>query len=47
MGNVKQFESAGNSCYRGKFSKNFDQGKGNPVQVRGGIRVIREVLLYL
>ena len=23
-GNVKQFESAGSSCYRGKFSKNFD-----------------------
>ena len=31
-GNVKQFELAGNSSYRGKFQWNFDQGKGNLYQ---------------
>ena len=31
--NEKQFELAGNSSYRGKFQWNFDQGKGNLVQV--------------
>ena len=34
-GNEKQFESAGNLSYRGKFQWNFDQGKGNLVWVRG------------
>ena len=32
-GNKKQFKLAGNSSYRGKFQWNFDQGKGNFVQV--------------
>ena len=31
-GNVKQFELAGNSSYRGKFRWSFDQGKGNLYQ---------------
>ena len=32
-GNENQFELAGNSSYRGKFQRNFDQGKGNLGQV--------------
>ena len=34
-GNEKQLELAGNSSYRCKFQRNFDQGKGNLVRVRG------------
>ena len=32
-GNKKKFDLAGNSSYWGKFQWNFDQGKGNLVQV--------------